>query len=258
MRFMGGLTQKNGYGHFGNLSVNYAKARKEFPDESVSYIFSRLNNEKPYILDIGCGTGIATEQLRKKGAKVIGTDIDPDMIKQAQVRNLYNIEYLVAPARQQPFASARFDAVTAFSAFHWFANKKVLDEIKRILKPRGMFFAINKNEAGDFKKEYKEVLKEFIDQELPNAKNGYDPARLLKENELSFVKEKNFPLSEFFTPEEAKTYIQSVSLWNLVPDNKKYEALKAVTDYLLRRADANGKIERKLGVVVVSGKVEKH
>src|SRR5437879_3537241 len=99
MCLMGGAVRtKKGYGDFGRLSKTYGTARRGFPDESVDYILRKIRKHQPTIIDIGCGTGIATEQLQKKGADVIGTDIDSKMIERAREGNPYHIEYLVAPA----------------------------------------------------------------------------------------------------------------------------------------------------------------
>lgn len=244
---------KKGYGDFGNLSKNYDKARKGFPIESIDYIFEKIGKEKPHILDIGCGTGIATEQLLEKGAEVIGTDVDARMIRQTEADNRHHIKYQVAPAEKQPFANNAFDAVTAFSAFHWFANETVLNEIKRVLKPEGLFFAINKNEVGDFKKKNKETLQRFIEKELPDVKREYNPKKILRENGLLSVEEKIFSTVEYFSPEEAIEYIQTMSVWNLVPEGKRAPALKE----LLGHFDAvvtNGKVTRELEITVVSGR----
>jgi ubiquinone/menaquinone biosynthesis C-methylase UbiE len=246
------MRTKKGYGDFGTLSRSYDAARKGFPEESIDYIFEKTGKEKPDILDIGCGTGIATEQLVEKGAHTIGTDVDTDMIRQAQKDNRYDIEYNVAPAEKLPFPDATFDAVTAFSAFHWFANRGALNEIKRVLKPSGYFFTINKNEAGDFKKENKKILQQFMEKELPDVKKHYDPNSVLAENGFSDIEEKIFNVTEYFTPEEALSYIQTMSVWNLVLENKRRDVLSE----LLKRfnmATKKGKVERKLEIVVVSG-----
>lgn len=249
---------KNGYGDFGTLSLNYSKARKGFPSEVIAYIFSKVQKDHPYILDIGCGTGIATEQLFDKGAKVVGTDIDAEMIMQARSGNRNQIEYIVAHAEEQPFVEKTFDAVTTFSSFHWFATKEVVHEIKRVLKPRGIFFVINKNEAGDFKKKNKEILKRFIDGDLPDVKKDYDPQTVLEENEFQEVETKHFLISEYFTIKNAVLYLQSMSIWNLVPDSRKEKTLSTLRSYFSEIADTKKKIERKLDVVVVSGQFFKH
>lgn len=245
---------KNGYGDFGSLSTSYHKGRRGFPNEVIEYIFSKLTSKHPRVLDMGCGTGIATEQLHEKGAEVIGTDIDTKMIQEAKLHNPYSIEYFVTPASQQPFEDKIFDAVTIFSAFHWFANKEAADEIKRVLKTGGFFFVINKNETGDFKKGYRDVLKKFIPQELPDIKKTYDPKHILEKNGLQNIEVKIFQTSEYFSVEQAVMYLQTVSMWNLVPEDKKNTALRATQDYFKKIAGQDGKVERKLGVSVVSGK----
>ena len=35
--------------------------------------------------------------------------------------------------------------VTVFTAFHWFAHEKAVEEIKRVMKPDGIFFAALKD-----------------------------------------------------------------------------------------------------------------
>ena len=246
------LRTKNGYGDFGNLSKNYNKSRKGFPDEVIDYIFQKAGREHPFILDIGCGTGIATEQLHEKGAEVVGTDIDVEMIRQAKTDNRYCIDYKVAPAETQPSASHQFDAVTAFSAFHWFANKESLGETKRVLRPNGFFFAINKNEVGDFKKRNKEILRQFIRKELPNIKKKYNPKKVLGEDDFQSVEEKTFSVIEYFSPEEAIWYIQTMSMWNLVPEGKRVAALEKLSEHF-REVMKDGRVERKLEITVVSG-----
>lgn len=246
---------KKGYGDFGALSKNYDKARKGFPDEAIGYIIEKIGKERPCILDIGCGTGIATEQLCGKGANVIGTDIDADMVKQTEEGNRYRIECQVAPAKRQPFEDKKFDAVTAFSAFHWFANKEVLKEIKRVLRPGGFFFAVNKNEVGDFKKNNKEILRQFIEQEVPNIKREYDPRKVLEENGFQSVEESIFPTTEYFSLGEAVEYIQTMGIWNLVPENRRNETKNALREHFSQTTNPRGHVERELNIEVVSGKV---
>src|SRR5688572_476862 len=130
-------------GNFRKVREAYAEARLDFPNEVIGYITQHLPFRTALVLDIGCGTGIATRQLRDRGVRVIGSDIDAGMIEEAE-KTSPKISYVVAPAHQLPFENNHFDAVTAFSAFHWFRDKKSLSEIKRVLKKDGRFFIINK------------------------------------------------------------------------------------------------------------------
>lgn len=241
-----------GYGDFGNLGKHYDQARQGVPKEIINYFWTLVDNTHPAILDVGCGTGIVTRQLLRKGAKFFGSDRDPEMIKIAKEKSASDITYVVASADKMPFDDTQFDAVTAFSAFHWFSDKKSASEIKRVLKRGGIFFVVNKDDVGDFKDGYRTILKPFISGELPEIKKKYDPFGILRENKFGSIQKKSFAASELFTLEQAIAYLQSVSLWNLVLDSKKEKALRAVEEYCKNKL-ANNLIMRRLEIVVISG-----
>lgn len=210
--------------------------------------------DRPVVLDVGCGTGIATSQLHEKGVNVTGTDSDSQMIDAAKRQDANDIDYFVAPAEGQPFEDSLFDAVTAFSAFHWFTTQEAMKEIQRVLKPNGYFFVINKNEVGDFKKNHKKILSQFIQQEMPDAKKEYNPGAILSQYGFEDIKTRNFSVTEYYSPEEALGYIQTMSMWNLVPDEQKDAAKKYLDEHFQQCVDGDGKVVRELDVAVVSGR----
>jgi ubiquinone/menaquinone biosynthesis C-methylase UbiE len=59
--------------------------------------------------------------------------------KQAELKKLA-IQYAVADAAQLPFEDETFDVITVGTAFHFFADEMAMKEIKRVLKPGGLFF----------------------------------------------------------------------------------------------------------------------
>jgi ubiquinone/menaquinone biosynthesis C-methylase UbiE len=233
----------------------YDEARQGYPREVLDYLWSVINkNPAPHILDVGCGTGISTRALAEKGAAVTGCDRDRKMINQALVKPFPSITYAVAPAENlRPFESAYFDAVTTFGAFHWFANQNAIDEIKRVLMSKGVFFVANKNDVGDFKVGYRAMLTQFIEEKIPDIKNGYNPAKVLVEGSFNGVEKRAFETTELFTLTQAITYLQSVSIWNLVPRYRRETALKAIECYCKERL-VNGFVERKLQIVTVVGR----
>ena len=233
----------DGYGTFGNLSETYDKVRPEMPTEVLDYLFTYMQPEHPHMLDVGCGTGIVTRQLSKYGA-VTGTDIDERMIGRAKLHD-DGITYITAPTEVLPFEDSTFDIVTAFSSFHWFANMEALSEMRRVLKEDGILFIANRNQTGDIKREYTEILKTFTSGQLPNIKKNYDPVQLIQEKFKSVV-EKEFQTIEQLSVEKTLKYVQSTSPWNLVPDEKKEDALEALRTYFetqLRDGFVNRPIE---------------
>jgi trans-aconitate methyltransferase len=90
------------------------------------------------ILDLGCGDGVLTEQLKNRGCRVIGVDASPGMIAAARARGL---DARLVDAHELTF-DGEFDAVFSNAALHWMVKPgKVLDGVIRALVPHGRFIA---------------------------------------------------------------------------------------------------------------------
>lgn len=88
------------------------------------------------ILDLGCGTGVLTNELAKNGANVIGIDSSIDMINKAK-SNYQNLSFQVADATNLEFKNY-FDTVFSNAVFHWIPNQeKLLGSIYNSLKDNG-------------------------------------------------------------------------------------------------------------------------
>lgn len=70
---------------YSSFSENYDKIfpLKQKKIELLNNTFSDLDNEQS-ILDVGCGTGSYALELAKKGYRVTGIDLDPEMIELAK------------------------------------------------------------------------------------------------------------------------------------------------------------------------------
>jgi len=240
------------YMNFGKLRKAYDSGRHTYPPEVIGYIFS-LANTSSKVLDVGCGTGIATRQLAQKISDVSGCDVDSKMIETAQSHK-DSIQYHVAPTEKMPFENEIFDAITSFGAFHWFCDEKSISEIKRVLKNGGFFVVVNKNDAGDFRKNYEDMVERLTGSKPPQSvKVGYNPPSILEQNGFSKITEKKFSHIEEFTIPRAMEQVQSMSLWNLIPESKKQEALEIFRNHFEKSAK-DGVVHRKLEIAVVSGK----
>ena len=101
-----------------------------------------------HILDLGCGTGILFDMLRRKvGNKgsVTGVDFSIQMVKRAH-RNFpfENVNVVDADVISLPFGDRTFDLSVGFRAFpHFEDKKKALAEIHRVLKPEAKLYFIH-------------------------------------------------------------------------------------------------------------------
>jgi ubiquinone/menaquinone biosynthesis C-methylase UbiE len=132
---------------FGKVAKEYQRYRSVYNLKTYKLLASLLGakNKKYKILDVGCGTGKSTEPLVKifKNAEIIGCDPDKAMLAEARAnakKLKLPISYIEGRAEKLPFADDYFDAVIAGTALHWFGTKKAVKEIKRVLKPGGIFF----------------------------------------------------------------------------------------------------------------------
>ncbi len=90
------------------------------------------------ILDLGCGDGVLTADLKARGADVVGVDSSADFVAAAQARGL---DVRLMDGEKLTFAD-EFDAVFSNAALHWMTNASaVLAGVSRALKPGGRFVA---------------------------------------------------------------------------------------------------------------------
>jgi ubiquinone/menaquinone biosynthesis C-methylase UbiE len=95
------------------------------------------------ILEIGCGAGIVAAYLKEEyNVNVTGTDLDPEQIEIAREHNRENknLRFIEADATKLPFGNVEFDMVLSLNVMHhigdWYG---ALEEVNRVLKPRGYF-----------------------------------------------------------------------------------------------------------------------
>jgi arsenite methyltransferase len=96
-----------------------------------------------FVLDAGCGSGLTACHLAKSiGCKIIGIDINPEMIEKARLRAekegvSHLAEFRVADVYHLSFAENTFDYVIAESVTVFLDKSKVYSEFYRVLKPEG-------------------------------------------------------------------------------------------------------------------------
>ena len=113
-----------------------------FPATKQNLEAIRVNSEE-YVLDAGCGSGLTACHLAKTiGCKIMGVDINPQMVEKAGLRAekegvAHLVEFRVADVYNLPFANNSFDVVMAESITVFLDKVKVYQEFYRVLKPEG-------------------------------------------------------------------------------------------------------------------------
>jgi 2-polyprenyl-6-hydroxyphenyl methylase/3-demethylubiquinone-9 3-methyltransferase len=96
------------------------------------------------LLDVGCGGGLLAEEFARAGFEVIGIDPAQESIETARAHasaSRLRIEYQTGSGEYLPFPEGSFDLVSCCDVLeHVDDSERVIGEIARVLKPRGLFF----------------------------------------------------------------------------------------------------------------------
>ncbi len=124
------------------------------------------------ILDVATGTAdFAIAATAIKGARVFGIDISEGMLDVGRVKILKKglekrIELIKADSEKLPFKNDTFDAAIVGFGVRNFENLKTgLNEIKRVLKPGGVFYILEFSKPA--KSPYKQIYQVYFTKILP-------------------------------------------------------------------------------------------
>lgn len=108
------------------------------PNNCREYVFvhHRLGlGDGDRVLDVACGSGLAMELARLRGATVAGIDASPRLVAVARDRNP-DAEIHVGDMHELPWEAESFDVVTSFRGI-WGTTPDALEEVRRVLRPGG-------------------------------------------------------------------------------------------------------------------------
>lgn len=95
-----------------------------------------------HVLDAGCGTGLNTQWFLERGAKVVGVDASPAMLRHGQARTGRRADLHLHDLRQ-PLTfldDGTFDLVFSSLVVHYIEDWAALfAEFRRVLRPGGLF-----------------------------------------------------------------------------------------------------------------------
>ena len=123
---------------------NKVAPAKEFTTPVQMNIFKEYVNKNANILDVGCGYGRTLNELYNNGYKNgIGIDFSEKMIEKG--KSLYpHLTFEIMEEGKTKYPENTFDAVILFAVLTCIiANEEqmeLLNEIRRILKPKGIIY----------------------------------------------------------------------------------------------------------------------
>ena len=157
------LIGRSGYLEKGFADI-YDRYRPAPPREVFDVLTLAARVERPrLVIDIGCGTGLATRAWAERADEVVGVEPNPHMIERARnASEQPNIRYLEAYAAETGLPDGQADLVTSFQSFHWMEPQPVLAEAARILRTGGVFAACDYDVASFTEPEVDAAFADFL------------------------------------------------------------------------------------------------
>lgn len=132
---------------FNTAPTLYEDVRPGYPDELIQDVVE-LSELSDYsrVLEVGCGTGKATQSFAGRGYELVCLDIGADLIAVAKERleGFPNVSF-VERAFEEWESDEKFDLVISATAFHWVDPKVRYLKASEMLKSKG-FLAVFSNQ----------------------------------------------------------------------------------------------------------------
>ncbi len=126
--------------------------------EQISRMYHRYRFAVPFcqkkdVLEVACGAGMGLSYLAKKANKVVGSDIDKDILKfpNDTYKDREDIALIQADAQSLPLDDNSFDVVLLYEAIYYIPEaEKFVTEAKRVLRENGVLIicTVNKEWSG--------------------------------------------------------------------------------------------------------------
>jgi SAM-dependent methyltransferase len=119
---------------FGNVADTYHRVRPPYSQELLDRARSALGlGPDAHVLDLAAGTGRLTRELARRFEHV--TAVEPNDAMRALIEGTEDVH--AGTAESIPLDNASVDGVFVGEAFHWFDHGVAIEEIARVLRPRG-------------------------------------------------------------------------------------------------------------------------
>jgi SAM-dependent methyltransferase len=129
---------------FSGFADLYDKVRPTPPAVLADLITTYAGGRPELTVDLGCGTGLSTRWAASWSDDVIGVEPSADMrARAARSPPSTNVRYAAGWSSATDLPSGSADVVLAVQALHWMDPAPTFAEIARILRPGGVFAAID-------------------------------------------------------------------------------------------------------------------
>ena len=124
--------------HFSGVATGYAAFRPQYPTALFDWL-ATISQRHDVVWDCACGSGQASRTLAPHFDRIIATDASH--VQVAAATAIEKTHFVVARSEQAPLAEDSVDLVTVAQALHWFVGEAFFQEVRRVVRPGGVFAA---------------------------------------------------------------------------------------------------------------------
>jgi len=157
---------------FDTEALAYDTYRPRYPEELFDAIVRCLGTSDATVLEVGAGTGIASEPLVRRGLRVIAIEPAPAMANIARSKLGDRADVIVSTFEDWEM-SAPVDLVAAFTSWHWVNPAIGVAKVASVLQPGGVL-ALTWTEVVQFGQEPFDRLS-GLDQRVPPFAEAIEP-----------------------------------------------------------------------------------
>jgi SAM-dependent methyltransferase len=173
------------------------------------------------ILDLGCGVGDLSAEFVARGARVIGIDLDEELLDEARRRHLPDAEFRLADLRDPDEPDVEVDGVWASFVAAYFPDlASALPGWTKALRPGG-WIALTEVDAlfshSPLERRTQELLEAYVADSLVSGRYDFHAGHKLRRHleEAGFVVEREFTVEDQELAFDGAAEPEVVEAWRL-------------------------------------------
>ncbi len=151
IEFFGSFAESSGYDVFD------AESKMRIIEECMKMLSTvRKIEAGALFMDMGCGSGVFTDILKRKGVNVIGLDLSLRILQCG--KSNYGHDYINGDVEFLPVLDSSLDFILFSGMLHHLPDKNLCaEEAFRVLRPGGVFVAFDPNRMNPFMWLYRDI-----------------------------------------------------------------------------------------------------